>query len=190
MASTVLREATSKVVRDRVLQTLGELIAAGQPVTFSSLSAASDVPERTLYRHFPNRQALIGALFEHVNRRIGFAGDPPRSHAAMVQMVQQVFPGFDTMAPIVDELLSTEEGRRARLAAVDERRAAAIAVVADARPDLDPDRSRRIAAVIQVLGTASVWRALRDFWDMDGSEAATAVTTTIDALLATHHERT
>jgi hypothetical protein len=35
------------------------------------------VPERTVYLHFPNRQALIRALFEHVNGRIGFDGDPP-----------------------------------------------------------------------------------------------------------------
>ena len=63
------------------------------------------------------------------------------------------------------------------------RRAAAEAVVAGARPDLDRDRARDIAAVVQVLGTAAVWQALRDFWHMDGNEAATAVTTAIDILL-------
>jgi catechol 2,3-dioxygenase-like lactoylglutathione lyase family enzyme len=34
-----------------------------------------------------------------------------------------------------------------------------------------------------VLGTAAVWRALRDFWDLNGDKAAAAVTAVIDALL-------
>ena len=188
--TSALRQATSQLLRERVLEAVIELIAAGQVVTFASVSAAADVPERTLYRYFPNRQALIGALFDHVNRRIGFDGQLPRSHEAMTTMVQQVFPGFDSLAPIVDELLSSDEGRRARLAAVDERRGAAMTVVNDARPELDPVTARHIAAVIQVLGTAAVWRALGDFWDMDGSEAAAAVTTVIDALLTTPDGRT
>ena len=37
---------------------------------------------------------------------------------------------------------------------------------------------------MQVLGTAAVWQALRDFWGLDGAAAAAAVTTAIDLLLA------
>ena len=52
-----------------------------------------------------------------------------------------------------------------------------------ARPDLDDDTARQLAAIVQVLGTAAVWQALRDFWDLDGAAAAAAVTTAIDRLL-------
>ena len=83
----------------------------------------------------------------------------------------------------MEELLSSPEGRQARLDALEDRRAAALAVVADARPDLHNDAARDIAAVVQVLGSAAVWRALRDFWNFDGAQAATAVTTAIDVLL-------
>ncbi len=38
--------------------------------------------------------------------------------------------------------------------------------------------------MVQVLGTAAVWQALRDFWAMDGAEAGDAVATVIDLLLA------
>ena len=37
-------------------------------------------------------------------------------------MVQRVFPGFDGVAPIVDELLSSPEGRQARLDSIEDRR--------------------------------------------------------------------
>jgi hypothetical protein len=95
------------------------------------------------------------------------------------------------VAPVIDELISSPDGRRARLAGVEERRAAAITVVADARPDLDPTTVRQLAAVVQALGTAATWRTLRDFWDLDGDAAAAAVTTAINTLLDDcHHERT
>jgi hypothetical protein len=52
-----------------------------------------------------SRQALISALFEHVNRRMGFDGVLPTTHESMDAMVRRVFPGFDTVASVVDELL-------------------------------------------------------------------------------------
>jgi AcrR family transcriptional regulator len=177
-------EAKAALVRERVLDAVGALIAAGDDITFAKAAAAAGVPERTVYRHFPSRDSLVAALFEHTNRRIGFDGELPATPAAMSDMVRRVFPGFDTVAPVVGELLASPEGRRARLGALEARQAAALDVVANARPDLDPVAARHLAAVVQVLGTAAVWQALRDFWAMDGTEAATAVTTVLDVLLA------
>jgi AcrR family transcriptional regulator len=180
---TSVRAAQTQLFRAHVLDAVCDLIRAGEDVTFAKIAAAADVPERTLYRHYANRQVLVDALYAHVNQRIGFDGELPTTPLEMTAMVRQVFPGFDTVAPVIDELLSSPEGRRARLGAVEQRRAAALAVVAEARPDLDDETARNVAAVVQVLGSAAVWRALRDFWDLDGADAAEAVTTVIDTLL-------
>ena len=59
-----------------------------------------------------------------------------------------------------------------------------MAVVKDAAPTLDRATRRQVAAVVQVLGTAAVWQALRDFWAMDGEEAGEAVATVIELLFA------
>jgi AcrR family transcriptional regulator len=183
MSGPDLHDARSELVRARVLDGVATLLDAGEELTFAKVARAAGVPERTVYRHFPNRDALLAAVYAWANERIGFDGTLPTTGAAMTTMVGRVFPGFDTMAPVVEELLSTPEGRRARLAGLPARRAAAEAVVADAAPDLDAERRRQLAAVIQVLGTAATWQALRDFWDLDGRAAAAAVTTAIDLLL-------
>jgi AcrR family transcriptional regulator len=178
-----VQEAKAAVVRQRVLDGVAELIAAGDDITFAKAAAAAGVPERTVYRHFTTRDGLVAALYEDTNRRIGFDGRLPTTRDEMTAMVAQVFPGFDAVAPVVAELLASPEGRRARLRDLDARRAAALAVVTSARPDLDGDATRQLAAIVQVLGTAAVWQALRDFWDLDGAAAAAAVTTAIDHML-------
>src|SRR5688572_20713066 len=72
-----VHELKAAAVRDRVLAGVSDLIAAGADVTFAKAAAATGVPERTIYRHFPTRDALMAALFEHTNRRIGFEGELP-----------------------------------------------------------------------------------------------------------------
>lgn len=184
MTSTSIRDARQDVIRERVLDGVAALLRDGEDVTFAAVARAAGVPERTVYRHFPSRQALMAAVYAWTNRQIGFAGSPPTTVEEMTAMVRRVFPGFDTVSPVIDELLASDDGRRARLAALDERRAAAHAVVAGARPDLDAERAGQVAAVVQVLGTAPVWQAFRDFWEWDGTTAADAVATVVELLLS------
>jgi AcrR family transcriptional regulator len=178
-----MQEARASLVHERVLAGVDDLLRRGEELTFARVARAAGVPERTVYRHFPTREDLMAAVFAWANEQVGFDGELPATGAAMTSMVQQVFPGFDRIAPVVDELLATAEGRRARLADLDGRRAAAESVVRVVAPHLEPTVCRQLAAVVQVLGTAATWQALRDFWGMDGTEAAAAVTTAIDLLL-------
>jgi AcrR family transcriptional regulator len=103
------------VVREGVLEGVAELLTAGDDLTFAKVARAAGVPERTVYRHFPTKEALLTAVFHWANEHIGFAGDLPTDGAAVVALVREVFPGFDEIAPVVRELLLAPEGRVARL---------------------------------------------------------------------------
>lgn len=184
MTTAPLHEARAALVRDRVLAGVGVVLDAGEELTFQRVAHAAGVSERTVYRHFPTRDDLMAAVFDWANARIGFEGEQPRDASTMATMIETVFPGFDSIAPVVDALLTTAEGRRARLANIDARRSAAVALVRAEAPGLDDATTIRLAAVVQVLGSATTWQALRDLWDLDGAEAATTVTTALDALLA------
>jgi AcrR family transcriptional regulator len=184
MSSVSLSDARSAVVRDRVLEGVAAVLAAGDSLTFAKVAAAADVSERTLYRHFPTREALLTAIYEWANRRIGFDDERPADAEATAELVRRVFVGFDEIAPVIRELLIAPEGLAARLSANDRRQDAARAVVASEAPGLDEARTRRVAAIVQLLTSAAGWQSLREYWDMDGAEAAEAAALGIELVLA------
>ncbi|HMJ13254.1 MAG TPA: TetR/AcrR family transcriptional regulator [Polyangiaceae bacterium] len=172
--AVTLSDARSNLVRERVLEAMAELLDRGEDLTFSSVAKTAGVPERTLYRHFPTRQALLDAAFAWGNQRIGFDGQLPTDAAALARLTRRVFPGFDGIAPVIRLLLAAPEGRVARLANKTARQRTALALVAHEAPGLDRTSTRRIAAMLQLLTAAATWHALSEYWDMDGAEAAEA----------------
>lgn len=179
-----LAEARQAVVRDRVLDGVARLLADGHELTFAKVAAAAEVPERTVYRHFPTRQALLTAVYEWSNSQIGADERRATTAAAAMESVRRTFPAFDAMAPVIRELLHAPEGLAARLSANDDRQRAAIEVVRHEAPGLDAVTTRRVAAVVQLLSSAAAWQALRDYWDIDGAEAAEASALAIELVLA------
>jgi AcrR family transcriptional regulator len=183
MPSGSLQDAKAAVVRERVLEGVAEVLGAGDDLTFARVARAAGVPERTVYRHFPTREALLTAVFEWANRRIGFDGERPADGRAAAAAVRRVFPAFDELAPVVRELLVAPEGQLARLSDNERRQQAALAVVDRDAPGLDPTDRRRVAAVVQLLTAAATWQTLRDYWGMDGTEAGETAALALELVL-------
>lgn len=174
MATLPLSEARTELVRNRVLEGVAAVLSRREALTFASVAAAAGVPERTVYRHFPSKEALLSAVFDWANARIGFGGKPAESELELIELVRRVFPGFDGIAPVIGELLVAPEGRSTRLANKEARQEAFVALVRREAEGLDRVSTRRVAAVLQLLTAASAWQTLRDYWDLDGAEAAEA----------------
>ncbi|RYZ06172.1 MAG: TetR/AcrR family transcriptional regulator [Myxococcales bacterium] len=178
-----LTDARQELVRQRILQGACALLSRGEGWTFAGVAKAAEVPERTIYRYFATREDLLHGIFELANQRTGFQGELPTSAQALTELVRRCFPGFDALAPVIEELLSAPEGRQARLRQKAARRRASLALVRTEAPELGPADATRVAAVLQLLGQAATWQALRDYWDMDGAEAAEASALAIELLL-------
>jgi AcrR family transcriptional regulator len=183
MAAETWSDQRAQALTERVVEAAAVVLRDGGTLTFKEVAAASGVPERTLYRHFPTRADLLTTLFEETNNQIGFAGERPTDLTGATALVRAAFPRFDEQAPIVRELLASPEGRAVTLADKDERRAAALALVRNHAPDLSPAESRRVAAVAQLLTSAAAWQSLRDQWDLDGEEGAEAAAFALELLL-------
>ena len=183
MTAGTLQEARAALVRERVLEGVAQVLAGGDELTFARVAKAADVPERTVYRHFPTREALLAAVFDWANARVGFEGERPVRRDEVVALIERLFPGFDEIAPVIHELLVAPEGRTARLAHNDERRRSAETLVRNEVPGLDRRSAWQVAAALQLLTSASAWQTLRDVWEMDGGEAADAATMAIDLII-------
>jgi AcrR family transcriptional regulator len=165
------------------MEGVARLLAAGHDLTFAKVATEAAVPERTVYRHFPTREALLAAVYAWANQRIGFDGQLPTSSAEAAALVRRVFPGFDEIAPVIRELLIAPEARPARLSSVEERQRVALAMVDGEVPGLDPATRRRLAAALQLMTTAGTWLTLRDYWGMDGEEAGETAALAVDLLV-------
>lgn len=184
-----LQQAKADVVRTRVIEGVVSLLDGGRSLTFKDVAVAAGVPERTVYRYFPTRTALLAAVFDWTNEQVGHEGPRPTTQAGLVALVRQAFRGFDDHASVVRQMLIEPDGRTARLADVADRRRSAIELVRKEAPGLDRATRDRVAAAVQILTVAATWQSLRDYWDLDGPAAAETSALAIELLLEAARSR-
>src|SRR3954451_20548922 len=119
-----LRQRQTAETRAVILEALGAELAAGNVEEFSvaRLARRAGVSERTVYRHFETREALLDGLSEWYNERVA---DFPADVAAdaIAPTIAQVFADFDTHESLARAVLASPGGREMR----DRARAARLA---------------------------------------------------------------
>jgi AcrR family transcriptional regulator len=179
------RVEVQEITRNRVLSGLAQLLEAEVPFSFRELAKASSVPERTLYRYFPSKEALFEAFWEDLNARFSLP-DPPRSLDGLLERATLAFAQFDAHAPLVRAMLHDPNGKQVRVGNAPKRRREFENALAE-ELDLDsmPRTERtRVLACVQLLVSAAGWESMKDYWGLDGSAAADAVRWAIQALVA------
>jgi AcrR family transcriptional regulator len=167
-----------------ILDALVEQLADTGAFDFSmfELARRANVSARTIYRHFPSREALFDALAARIKDEIGFQ-EYPRTLAGTSELARRLFPSFDAHAPLVVAFLATRQAHESRPPARPERRAAVQRAVAHAAPGASAASIRYCAAVIACLVTPEAWACMRRELRMDGREGGAAIAWAIDALV-------
>lgn len=166
------------------------LAAAGRVVTrdgleglsFAALAKEAGVQERTAYRHFANKDALLTALWEWVNRQADIPGFA-RTRAELLSMPPVAYAGFDRQEGLMRALLSSPQGREFRLRVNDERQATLRGVLSDLLPHLTAEQGQHLLATIQLLYSATAWMTMKDYWGLEGKAAGDASVWAIKTLL-------
>jgi AcrR family transcriptional regulator len=68
--SVSLTDARNALVRERIFQGAERALSRDGAWTFASVAKAAGVPECTLYRHFPTREALLEGIFDWIRVRL------------------------------------------------------------------------------------------------------------------------
>src|SRR5207244_10636393 len=102
---------TRKVILDAMVE---QLVDTGAfDFSMFELARRANVSARTIYRHFPTRDALFDALSVRVNEQIGFLGYPTTLAGAQ-ELVRKLFPSFDRNRQLIMAQLETRTGREFR----------------------------------------------------------------------------
>jgi AcrR family transcriptional regulator len=183
LPNATARADLASLTQGRIMQGLAQMLTAGTEITFRSLAQASGVPERTLYRYYPNKEALLAAFWIWLNDRLGMPPAPRTPHE-LVDGIATIFAAFASSEPLIRAMLHDPHGRATRLAHAEARRRRLQAALAPVLAPLDTAARRRLLASIQVLISAAGWETMRDYSELGPAEAADAAQWAVAALIA------
>jgi AcrR family transcriptional regulator len=170
-------------VAARMVDAAIAIMVAGEELNHDRVAAAADVARRTAYRYFPDREALMQAVWSRITELAGPQVAFPRTEAELVESLPAIHQGFDQIAEIATLLRATPQGRAIRLSKRAERIAAYRAAAADAVAALPEVDATMASAILQVLHTTP-WLEMRDQWGFDGARTARALAWAMRVLLA------
>jgi AcrR family transcriptional regulator len=177
-----VREQKRQEVRASIADAVIELMAEGGAINHDLVSDAAGISRRTVYRYFPDKQALLAAASTRVRQLAGDRVAFPTSERELLD-THSIYTGFDRIASIATLVRSTPHGRAMRLSQKDERQAHYTAATADAVAQLPAEDRVLATAMLQVLHTTP-WLEMRDHWDLTGEQIARATGWAIRTLLA------
>ncbi len=185
-----LRRAKKDETRQRILDTLVEKMVQENfsPISMEEIAKAAGIGPATLYRHFPNREALWDGLSEEFNRRVG-AVPYPQTPADIADHIEHDFAIFDQFPGLVQAFFMSGLGQDARSRGRARRIQAIQNALGDLLDPLDESKRTQVTAIIAYLASLQSWITMTSEFDMSGEEIGQAVSWAIHTLVASlaHH---
>jgi AcrR family transcriptional regulator len=185
-----LRERQKAQTHELIVDALVEALAAGEldKATHDALAKRTGVSRQTIYRHFPDRESLMRALWARTNSKV-LGVTMPTTEAELVEKLPALYASYDRNADIITIGQSTPQGRAMRMAVKEERAKAFLSATANATAELDQEEARLATAVLQLLSSGSAWIEMRQQWGLTGEQSGAACTWAMRTLLADLHAR-
>src|SRR5262245_28488143 len=95
-----LRDEQARRTRDRILDALVELLAdrRADDITTREIAERAGVSQPTVYRHFPDRTALLAGISARVNEVMGGRFEEPT-----IERIDDIGPAFELLFVASDE---------------------------------------------------------------------------------------
>jgi len=179
--------------REAICKAFAEVLAESETGEFSMQEVAdrANVTHRTVYNHFPSREALMDGLVEYQEQqvlRLPIEDRPVSPEPGMFSA--DAFPA--AVATVYGLFAQDDAGNRAfaRLSLSARRapistteRTARLASALGQELDLTDADARRLAAAVRFFGTQVGWYLLTQHYDLSNDEAATTAKWAVRVLL-------
>jgi AcrR family transcriptional regulator len=181
-----LRERQKDTTREQIVATAMRLFREPGELSHERIAEMARMSARTVYRHFPSRDALIAATWEQLKAETETRF--PQTEKEIAELAPRLFRNFDRHDKLVRAFLFSGAGTEVRERGAVEGRRAFQAALRDATASLPPRRRRQIVGVFLALYSAPAWQLMRDRGELSAEDAAQAVTWALTALLQGLHE--
>jgi AcrR family transcriptional regulator len=151
-------------------------------VSHEAIADRSGIAPRTVYRHFPTRGHLGGALWARMRDETGTRW--PTTEADIAPSVRAQFAQFEQHATFVRASIVTPAMAHYQAHGSAEGRAAFQRSLANVTRDLSLAESRRLVAICVAIYSAPFWQMLRDRGKLSAEEAREAAATAIEAVIS------
>lgn len=173
------KRATREAILDAVERCLER--AGLDELTFLQIAQEAGISDRTVYRHFATKDALLEAFWLRVQQSLGI-GASTRSWADYVATRPAAFAEMDRREAVMRAVMSSAQAHEARLKLNEERQAGIRKVVAEAVGELAEPQFTELCALVHLLGSAPTWQAMKDYWGLDARDAGRVVAQAITTL--------
>src|SRR5947208_1278973 len=97
-----IRQEHKQFTRSRILDAAAAELGRNsvEELTVNCVARTAGITERTLYRHFPTRDDLLGAVWAHIQGRIGSQGFPSTADE-LCKWPAHLFAAFDNHSELV-----------------------------------------------------------------------------------------
>lgn len=180
-----LRREQKASTRARILDGLARVMAEGvAELSIPAVASASGVSVPTVYRHFPNKKALLAALAPHVEKKSGAGEVPdPRDPEELAALAYVLFKRLDSLDAATRAAMASRLGKRMRRESmIGGRRALIERALEPAARAMAPVDRERLVNVVLILWSSASLQAFKDYLGLDAEQAADHVAWAIRAL--------
>jgi AcrR family transcriptional regulator len=171
-AAASLSDRHAELTRRAILDAAAALVQADPPgpLTVRSIAAQAEIAERTVFRHFASRDALLDAVAADVRARMALP-PPPGTLDELLDAPRRLYRRFEAVRRLTRGAIRTELYDRMRETQGRERWDA-IRRIVDAHARGVGERERRIASAnVRYHLMASAWHYYRDYFGFPLEEA-------------------
>jgi AcrR family transcriptional regulator len=172
-----LRAEQLEQTRERIFEAVSDVLADDtvQELTIPLIARRARVAVRTVYRHFPTREALFDAWGDWAGESLRLVMHSyPETLEGLREFTPSLFQSYDDNERLVRALLNSAAALELRRRTRRRRRRQAERALEEVTAGLSPAARRRAVAVIYLLISAPAWQAMREQSGLSGAEAGEA----------------